>query len=303
MVKLRKQLVPTYTSGTKLYAKGRHRNAYVGYSGTNGRKWIVIHETDNWSKGAGAATHANLQSNGNSRVAGWHYEVDDSEAVQSFPHTARVFHAGNPNGNRNGIGIEMCVNSDNDYIQTVKNTAELVRMIMEQENIPITNVVQHNHFSGKHCPRFLREGRKGINWNDFINLVKGVKPKVEVKGKVSNPSAAKKKYSVTSDGYVGPETVRALQSYFGLVVDGEMWGQVRNQSTLAFNQKAVRYGSGGSPVVRALQKKIGTTVDGYWGANTTRALQRYLGTPVDGEVWRPSTAIKEMQRRLNAGTF
>lgn len=115
----------------------------------------------------------------------------------------------------------------------------------------------------------------------------------------------KKTYSVTVDGYMGPETVRALQSYFGLVVDGEMWGQFRgNQATKAFNQKAVKYGTGGSPVVKALQRKIGAKpVDGIWGAGTTRALQRYLGTPVDGEIWRPSSAIRELQRRLNNGTF
>nr|WP_277631527.1 LysM peptidoglycan-binding domain-containing protein [Atopococcus tabaci] len=128
--------------------------------------------------------------------------------------------------------------------------------------------------------------------------------KINVGQRLTIPKgSARKTYNITADGYMGPETVRALQDYFGLVADGEMWGQVRNQATLAFNQKAVRYGSGGSPVVRALQKKIGAKVDGYWGTNTTRALQRYLGTPVDGEVWRPSTAIKEMQRRLNAGTF
>lgn len=114
----------------------------------------------------------------------------------------------------------------------------------------------------------------------------------------------KKGYNVTVDGYLGPETVRALQDYFGLVVDGEMWGQYRgNQATKAFNQKAVRYGKGGSPVVRALQRKIGATADGIWGAGTTRALQRHLGTPVDGIISRPSTAIKELQKRLKNGTF
>ena len=106
------------------------------------------------------------------------------------------------------------------------------------------------------------------------------------------------------DGYLGPEVVKALQSHYGLIVDGEMWGQYSgNQATKAFNQKAVKYGKGGSPVVRELQKTIGVTADGIWGAGTTRALQRYLGTPVDGIVSRPSTAIKELQRRLNNGTF
>lgn len=113
-----------------------------------------------------------------------------------------------------------------------------------------------------------------------------------------------KPYNLVEDGYLGPDTVKVLQDYFGLVVDGEIWGQYKgNQAAQAFNQKAVKYGKGGSPVVKVLQKKIGATADGIWGEGTTRALQRYLGTPVDGIISRPSTMVKELQRRLNNGTF
>jgi peptidoglycan hydrolase-like protein with peptidoglycan-binding domain len=127
-----------------------------------------------------------------------------------------------------------------------------------------------------------------------------------LKGQSKSPSKApaKPKASLAVDGYVGPEVVKALQRYFDLVVDGEIWGQFSgNQATKAFNQRAVKYGKSGSPVVKALQRKIGATADGIWGAGTTRALQRYLGTPVDGIISRPSTAIRELQRRLNNGTF
>lgn len=125
-----------------------------------------------------------------------------------------------------------------------------------------------------------------------------------VTSKTTPKPLPKKTYKVTADGYLGPETVRALQRYFGLVVDGEMWGQFSgNQATKAFNQRAVKYGKGGSPVVKALQRKVGAAADGIWGTGTTRALQRYLGTPVDGIISRPSTAIRELQRRLNNGTF
>lgn len=160
----------------------------------------------------------------------------------------------------------------------------------------------HNEFPGhssNSCP--------GINMNDFRAYLKEDSVKVSTQSKPASvkPETTKNTYKVTVDGYLGPETVKALQRYFGLVVDGEMWGQYSgNQATKAFNQRAVKYGRGGSPVVKALQRKIGgSPVDGIWGAGTTRALQRYLGTPVDGEIWRPSSAIKELQRRLNAGTF
>lgn len=157
MVRIRKQLV-------KVSSK-------VGYLGTNSRKYITIHETDNFSRGANAAMHAKLQSNGNSRKAGWHYQVDDYEAVQSFVHTAQPWHAGSGAGNRQSIGIEICVNSDGNYKQAVVNAAELVKKIMKEENIPLSNVVQHNYWSGKNCPRYLRSGSKGVNWSDFKNMI------------------------------------------------------------------------------------------------------------------------------------
>ena len=146
--------------------------------GTNGRKTITIHETANTGRGAGAQAHANLQSRGNSRQASWHWQVDDKEAIQSFPHTVRCWHAGAGEGNNHSIAIEICVNSDGNFRKAVENAASLTRWIMQQENISINNVVQHNKWSGKNCPTNLRNGSKGINWNDFIGMVKGatVKP-------------------------------------------------------------------------------------------------------------------------------
>lgn len=141
-------------------------------SGTNTRKYITIHETANTGRGANAQAHANLQSKGNSRAASWHWQVDSVEAIQSFLHTVRCWHAGSTKGNNESIGIEICVNSDGDFKKAVANAAELVKDIMKQENIPLGNVVQHNKWSGKNCPTNLRNGSKGLNWNDFIQMVK-----------------------------------------------------------------------------------------------------------------------------------
>ena len=139
----------------------------------NPKKFITVHQTGNTAKGANAQTHANLQSRGYS--ASWHWQVDDKEAIQSFDHTWRLFHAGDGRGkgNMESIGIESCINSDGDYVQAVKNTAKLVAKIMKDENISIDRVVQHNYWSGKNCPAQIRAGQAGINWNQFIGLVKG----------------------------------------------------------------------------------------------------------------------------------
>lgn len=115
--------------------------------------------------------------------------------------------------------------------------------------------------------------------------------------------------TINEDGLWGVETTRALQSVMGTPVDGEVWGQ--NANTLkAVNKGGLlsdswKAGSGGSEVIKALQRAIGMTgsdVDGLFGSKTCRRLQEWLGTPVDGEVWKPSTMVKELQRRINAGT-
>lgn len=59
----------------------------------------------------------------------------------------------------------------------------------------------------------------------------------------------------------------------------------------------------GSQTIALLQRKIGAKADGVFGAETAKALQRYLGTYVDGVISYPSKCVKELQRRLNNGTF
>jgi N-acetylmuramoyl-L-alanine amidase CwlA len=151
------------------------RRATRRYAGTNKRLYITIHETANPNDGADAQAHANLQSRGNVRTASWHEQVDDHEAIQSYLDTDRCFHAGDGkgNGNLNSYAIEICVNRDGDYIKAVHNAAARTRQLMAQHGIPLSRVVQHNHWSGKNCPTFLRSGSQGIDWDDFLALVSG----------------------------------------------------------------------------------------------------------------------------------
>lgn len=90
------------------------------------------------------------------------------------------------------------------------------------------------------------------------------------------------KASLIVDGYWGPATTRALQSYFGMkYVDGVI--------------------SRPSPMVRELQRLLGVTADGYLGPITYRAMQKRFGTYADGVISRPSPVVRELQRRLNNG--
>lgn len=133
-------------------------------------KKICIHETDNTNKGSEADNHARLQANGNSRQASWHWSVDDKEAVQSFTHDYQCWAAGSTKGNNEAIQIEMCVNSDGDYVKTVQNTASLVAKILKDENLTVNDVVQHNFYNGKNCPSKMRSTSAPIPWSSFFKM-------------------------------------------------------------------------------------------------------------------------------------
>ncbi|WZX99612.1 N-acetylmuramoyl-L-alanine amidase [Bacillus sp. FSL W7-1360] len=130
---------------------------------------ITIHETANTSRGANAATHARYLKGADAqrRNVSWHYTVDDKEIYQHLPDREMGWHAG-ANGNRQSIGIELCVNSDGDFNQTKQNAAWLVRKLMSDHKININNVVTHKHWTNKNCPaNLLRE------WGAFKQLIAG----------------------------------------------------------------------------------------------------------------------------------
>lgn len=266
---IRKHLVPSNVA--KKYT----------YDGTNGKKYIIIHETDNTKKGADADAHSRLQYRGNSRKASWQYQIDDKEIVQSFLDTAKCWAAANKYYDENGIHIEICVNSDGDFKKAVELAIKLTKHLMDKYNIPLQNVIQHNKASGKNCPRNLRSGAKGVAWNDFIN---GLKDKPAPKPTPPKPKPVKPtKLKIT--GVLDKATITALQKYFNTTVDG--------------------YLSNPSLVIKALQRFLGTTVDGYIStpySEMIAALQRRFGTTVDGYISKGySLVIAELQRRLNKG--
>ncbi|WP_010651711.1 N-acetylmuramoyl-L-alanine amidase family protein [Oceanobacillus massiliensis] len=87
-----------------------------------------------------------------------HFTVDDGKmSYQHLPTYETGFHTGDGSGdgNRNSIGIELCVNSSGDFSKTRRNAAVLVRKLMQEHQILIYNVVTHNHWSGKLCPANL----------------------------------------------------------------------------------------------------------------------------------------------------
>lgn len=188
MVTIRQKLVPISLAVNMTNGKN------------NLKKYIVVHETDNTNIGADADAHARLQINGNSRQASWHWQVDDQEAVQSFEHFWECWGAGTYIGNNQGIQVEICVNSDGDYVKAVQNAAALIAKIIKDENIAIENIVQHHYFSGKNCPRTLRTGK--VPWSQFIEMIKKA-------GNTQYPPVETLKYRILTGTY---NTFQAAES-------------------------------------------------------------------------------------------
>ena len=154
------------------------------------KQWIVIHETANKSKGAGAKNHAKYLHNlakADSTYLSWHYTVDDKDIIQHIPDDEIAWHAGDGNnpdgGNYAGIGIEICVNPESDFEVAKQKAAELVAHLLAKHNLPISAVKQHFDFSGKNCPATIRN--KG-QWKDFLALVDKPKPTTSTTVKVGD---------------------------------------------------------------------------------------------------------------------
>lgn len=130
------------------------------YAGQNRPAWIVIHETDNYSKGAGALKHAQAHRNGNLSTS-VHWYVDDTVAVQTLYYSDGAYAVGRQYGtplvpgvtNTNSINIEICVNPDSNYDTARANCVELVRQIMAETGISADHVIRHYDAKRKHCPR------------------------------------------------------------------------------------------------------------------------------------------------------
>ena len=145
----------------------------------NSIKYLVIHDTGNANKGAGALAHQNYVEN-NARGASAHYFVDDKVIVQYVGDSSSAGSVGDGKGkygitNANSLSIEMCINSDADYAKTYKNTVELTKNLMKKFNIPIDRVVRHYDASRKSCPNHMRQN----NWSKWWKFKEDIQKPIE----------------------------------------------------------------------------------------------------------------------------
>lgn len=157
---------------------------YISQRNINGTgnpcKYIIIHETDNYNKGAGAKTHAKAQYQGNFADMSVHYYCGSDGIYQAAEHTCKCWHIGREYGgnhgvkdanNNNSIGIEICVNADGNYTTARANAIKLVQYLIRTTGIPASRVIRHYDAKGKHCPRKMLDTPS--LWTDFKKQISG----------------------------------------------------------------------------------------------------------------------------------
>ena len=147
--------------------------------GKVGIKYLVIHDTGNVNRGAGALNHRNYVEN-NERGASAHYFVDDKVIVQYVGDSLAAGSVGDGKGrfgitNSNSLSIEMCINSDGNYLKMYKNTVELTKNLMKKFNIPWERVVRHYDASRKNCPGHMSKN----NWEKWKKFKEDIKKPIE----------------------------------------------------------------------------------------------------------------------------
>lgn len=342
---------------------------------TNNPQCIVVHNTDNFEPTANARAHAIAQHDGNFSGMSAHYYTDDGETVyQAAPHNLGCWHVGinygNGNlfgtyGNRNSIGVEMCVQGGYNYEKAFQHTVELVKYLMKETDIPASRVYRHLDICSKNCPsqinargdwtrfkKLIRNGSGNVSGEKTykpgiyrVNTDLNIREKPDADSRIVGMITDQGSYTVTEiqntswgrllsgagwinchtkyctyggaapkeeqkptskaisvDGVWGPELTSRLQEIFGIGADGKISNQPISNKKYCTGITAAEWSnhlSGGSALIKAIQKWSGVTADGYIGPQTIRAMQRKIGTPVDGVISNPSAMVKALQEWCN----
>jgi len=130
--------------------------------------YLTIHSTGN-PESTAQNEHDWLQNSENQNKSSFHVVVDDKKAIWCIPPNEVAWHAGDGRGpgNMKSIGLEICESGDRE--QTLKNAAHISAIIMDANKIPFANLKQHYDWSGKNCPRILRDTKR---WEEFKKMIK-----------------------------------------------------------------------------------------------------------------------------------
>ncbi|BBP90905.1 hypothetical protein BsIDN1_45230 [Bacillus safensis] len=107
--------------------------------------YITVHNTANTKKKEQTQLITLVLLSDLARGGSWHYTVDENCIYQHLPLNENGWHAGDGRGTGNmmSIGIEICENADGNFEKAVENAQWLIRKLMQDQGIPLANVVPH----------------------------------------------------------------------------------------------------------------------------------------------------------------
>ena len=161
-----------------LTVNNKYKSKAISYDSQRGSiQYIVIHSTGN--KTDTASANANFFANSNTRAAGAHYFVDDSEIYRSIDDNKRAYATQTPGmklkgnaNNANSISIEMCMTNNAISNGTQQRTAKLAIALCQKYGLSKDRIIRHYDVCGKQCPTASGwTGSSSGKWNKFKDKV------------------------------------------------------------------------------------------------------------------------------------
>lgn len=285
----------------------KKQHTKVNFSNKNIKvKYIVIHDTG--VKGQSAKNNADYFEK-TYRGASAHYFVDENEIIEVVPAGKVAWHVGDDRAgdshdigdlinNSNSAGIEFCAEKDGTFkAATLANGVWLVQKLMKNHAVSASKVVRHYDASGKNCPQFMNQDKKWTLWKKVHSQLTG-------QTAVKAPSGIFTGKEFTHK-VVNGDTLWGLSKQYNVTVSQiKDWNNLKSDTIVIGDTLIIKANvepTDNPKQVETVPAKIDDgklVVDGLLGRLTIREWQKALGTPVDGLISKPSTMVKELQKRL-----
>lgn len=129
---------------------------------------FTIHSTGNANSTA-RNERDYLTNPSNASSTGYHMVVDEKECICCIPFTEVAYHAGdgaNGPGNTTSVAMEICESGDRE--KTLQHAAQVAAWFLKGRGWGTNKLRQHYDWSGKNCPRILRDTGR---WDEFVKMV------------------------------------------------------------------------------------------------------------------------------------
>lgn len=251
-------------------------------------QYVTIHNTSNDAPAANEVSYAS----GNTAPTGFHYAIDDKEAILMIPLNRTAFHAGDGAsgaGNRKSIGIEICYSKSGGarYEAAEENAVYLAARLLYKYGLDISRLKKHQDWSGKYCPHRILDKK---SWNDFKSRVNWVLEEIKagrVNGSLTNgstqPSGSAQSNTVNKPSApVINESTSLTGSNFSVKI---ITDSLNIRKTASFNAPVVgTVGKGGVYAIVETSNGMGRLKSGTgWISMNTKYVEKVAAKPATTE--------------------